>query len=136
MARQAIVRDRLPRRRVGDELPEAGTDAWITVDRAEPDTGLRVILGITGEDGRTTLTAEPLLVAVGRSPRLQRRLALGDSERSRHDRCIGRRRCTCAPLATSAMAVPRPEQRLGDLETHRPAVTAAGESEVAHADIR
>ena len=51
VARQPVVRDRLPRRGVCNELPEFGSNYWITIDGTQPHPRLGVICWIAGEDG-------------------------------------------------------------------------------------
>src|SRR5205807_2698039 len=50
VARQAVIRDRLPRSGVGDELAGARTDAGVLIEDADPHSDLLRILAIARED--------------------------------------------------------------------------------------
>ena len=68
MAGETVIRDRLPRRRVGDELAHARADARVVVERAEPDADRVGVAGVVAVDVRSAGAAEPLLAAHLRLP--------------------------------------------------------------------
>src|ERR1700677_1134122 len=128
VARQPVVRDLLPGRGVGNELPEFGPHPRVAINGPQSHPRLGVVGGIAGEIRRAALAAEPLLVPTGWLPGLQRRLPAHDAKRAGHDGCVGRRRGARAPLATRAVAVARAEQRLGHFKANYAAVTTAGQA--------
>jgi hypothetical protein len=135
VAREAVLGDRLPRRRIGDELPELRPYPGVSVDRPQPHPRPGVVVGVTGEDRRAALAAEPLLVPVGWPPGLERGLALNDAERARRHGGVRRRRGSGPPLAACAVAIARAEQRPRDLKAHGTAVAATGQRNRAHSPI-
>src|SRR5579884_248621 len=126
VARQSVIRDRFPGRRISDELPELWTDAGVPIDCSKPYAGLGVVVGVTGEDRRAALAAEPFLMAVPGLPGSQNRLPTHDPKGAGND-CGVRRSCgSRPPLAAGAVAVARAEQRLRDLKAHSPTVATTG----------
>src|SRR5581483_10105057 len=75
-ARQAVVRDRLPRHGEVDEHPVLRADAGIAVERPQADRHLLVGERVAAEGGRAALGAEQLAsAAFGRAVALQLLLA-------------------------------------------------------------
>src|SRR4051794_24066960 len=62
-ARQAVFRDRLPRRSVGRELADARADPRILIERPHADADRIGVAGVAAEQRRAAVAAEPLLVA-------------------------------------------------------------------------
>src|SRR3954447_10034411 len=128
MAREPVVGNRLPDRRIVGELALVGTDAGVAVDRAQPYSDLPLGLAVAAEQGRAAVGAEALLgAATARIPALDQVLALREAERA-----FGRprvRRCTGsgAALAACAVAVVRRDERLADLIADAPAYAASGD---------
>src|SRR4051794_24220618 len=132
VAGQSVVRDRLPRRGRGDELPRAGPDPGILVERPHPDADRIGVARIAAEQRGAAVAAEPLLAAVRGLPDPEPVFAGDDPERARGGMRTRRRRGTAAPLAAAAVAVARRDERLGDLEPDSPAVAAPGERQIGH----
>jgi len=65
VARQPVVRDLLPGRGVGNELPEFGPHPRVAIEGPQSHPRLGVVGGIAGENRRAALAAEPLLVPIG-----------------------------------------------------------------------
>src|SRR3954447_11142767 len=128
MAREPVVGNRLPHRRIVGELALVGTDAGVAVDGAQPYSDLPLGLGVAAEQGRAAVGAEALLgAAAARIPTLDQVLALRETERA-----FGRarvRRCTGsgAALTARAVAVVRRDERLADLVADAPAYAASGD---------
>jgi hypothetical protein len=57
---QSVVRDRLPGRRIGDELTELRTDSGIAVEGAEADAHDLGVVRVAAPELRTALRAELL----------------------------------------------------------------------------
>jgi len=129
-ARQAVVGNRLPRRRVRDELPHRRTDARVLVERPHADPDRLGVRRSGAEQRRPALPAEPLLAAVLRRPDAQLVLARDDPERVRRRMRLRRGGRTAPPLAALAVAVARSNKRLGDLLADCAAVAAAREREL------
>src|SRR3954470_15724447 len=83
VAGKPILRDLLPRRRVGDELPGVRADAGVAVERAHPDADRVVVPLVVRIDRRAARAAEPLLAAAVGLPHPQVLLARDDAERAR-----------------------------------------------------
>src|SRR6185369_283254 len=96
--RQAVVGDRLPGRRVGDELAHAGPDARVTVEGAHPDAHPILVLGVTTEHRRSALFAEQLFPAAIRPPGPQLLLARDQPKRAALRSCVGGGGGSTAPL--------------------------------------
>src|SRR5215208_5034274 len=132
---QPVVRNRLPRRRVGDELPGRGPDSRIAVEGTEPDAlDLGVILALAPQVA-AALRAEDLREPViGRIPGAEQLLPGEDRERRRGH--AARRRCRRprALLAASAVAVAGRDERLAHFEPHAAAQAATGQwrSRISH----
>src|SRR5205085_1889853 len=107
----------------------------IAIDRAEAHPDLRRILGITREQRRPALAAEPLLRSALGLPRLEPVLSLHEVKRAGYGGCACRRRRPGAALAPCAVAVPSRNERLGDLEADRPAPAPTGQRS-AHTGTR
>jgi hypothetical protein len=125
-ARQPVVGDRLPRRRIGDELARARAHAGVAVDRRHPYRD-DVQAGTRGEEPRAAVAAEDLLEAVGRRPGRQVVLALEDPHRAGLDADRRGGRGPRTMLAAGAVTVDGAAERGGDLEAHGTAGAAAGE---------
>ena len=86
----------------------------------------------SAEDRRPAVAAEPLLAAVLRLPHAQ----LSSPATIRNAAGSRVRLCRCgragAPLASLAVAVARPDERLGHLVANGAAVTTAGERQLRH----
>src|SRR3954452_17071182 len=128
MAREPVVGNRLPHRRIVGELALVGTDAGGAVDGAQPYSDLPLGLDVAAEQGRAAVGAEALLGGgAARIPTLDQVLALRETERA-----FGRarvRRCTGsgAALAACAVAVVRRDERLADLVADASAYAAPGD---------
>src|SRR5512132_317909 len=125
--RQFVVRQRLPCRRIGDELPHGRANTRVLVERPHPDAHGFGVARIAAEDRRSADDAEPLLAAVGRLPQPQLLLARDDPERARSRMRRGRRCRTGTALAAPAVAIARADERLRHLVANGAAVTATGE---------
>src|SRR5215207_3307591 len=74
-ALEPIVRDRLPRRCVGDICAPARSHARIAVERPHPHAHLRRVFRVAAEEVRPAFAAEALLeAAVGMAPGLHQLL--------------------------------------------------------------
>src|SRR4051794_37391725 len=132
MAREAVVRDRLPGGGVGDELADARPDPGVLVERAHADADRIGVAGVIRVDLRAADAAEPLLAAVLGLPHAQGILAGDDPERPLSRVRARRHRRAGAALAAPAVAVARLHERRGDLEPDGTAVAAAGQRELGH----
>src|SRR5215213_2211792 len=131
---QSVVRNRLPRRRVGHEHVRRRPHARVALDGAQADEGGLAGVGVGGPQRRAALAAEHLVEAAPGRARAQVLLAGEEREGAGRDPRGRRRAGARAVLAASAVAVDRRHQRLADLEAHGPAAAAAGEWEggIAH----
>src|ERR1700722_1072204 len=125
-ARQAVVRNRLPRRRRADPLAVFGADPGIGVERAHPHVDVLAVVR-AAEQVPAALCAVPLRLPALRLPGAQRLLALLDRERRRRDARVRRRRCAGAALAVVAVAVARRFERSTDGEANGAAGTTTGQ---------
>ncbi len=132
VAWQAVIGDRLPRRRGGHELTDARPDAGIVVKGAHPDTDRICVAGIAAKERRATVATEPLLAAAVRLPCTEPILACNDPKGARCRMRICRCRRSAATLAALAMAIAGDNQRRGHLESDGAAVAATGQDEVRH----
>src|SRR3954453_9816276 len=126
---QVVVRERLPRRGVRDELPVGRADAGVAVERAEPDADHLVILWMSAPERGAAVRAEELGKATPAGiERGDGILSLRDMQRPRHD--AGRARCGGArpALAAGAVAVTRRDERPVHLEPNFPAHAAAAQN--------
>src|SRR6185437_2202158 len=130
--RQAVVRDRLPRCCVRDELAELRPDARVLVEQPEPDAH-HLARRIVAPERAPASAAEALRPSVRRRPFAYELLARKEAERARVDANLGRGGRAGPALAARAVAVGRVAlERAVDLEPHTPAVAAPGEGEVGH----
>jgi hypothetical protein len=135
-ARQPVVGDRLPARRVRDELAVGRADARVLVEAAETDPAHRRIVGVLRPEVRAALRTEDLRGALRRSPPPHELLALHDPQRPGDD---ARRRGgggAGPPLAAGAMAVARRYRRLRQLPADASAQTATRQHRVGVYDSR
>src|SRR6185295_3283845 len=115
-ARQAVVGDGLPGRRVVHELAAAGPDARVAVEGAEAHDHHLAALGVRGEEGRAAVAAEVLGQAAFGLPAAHALLAADDAQRPRRGAGRGGGGSAGAMLAARAVAVERALQRRVDLE--------------------
>jgi hypothetical protein len=126
-ARQAVVGNRLPRRRVRDELAHARTYPRVCVQGAQPNADTLRIRRIRAVQGRSAERAEPLLKAAGWSPRAECLGARDDPKRSGLHARVGRGRGSGPALAARAVTVVGGHERREDLKAHGAAAATAGE---------
>jgi len=129
---QTVVGDRLPGRRIGDELADARPDPRVTIERSHPDADRIGVAGVAAEQRRATVAAEPFLATAIRLPDSKPVLAGHDLKRAGRGVRAGRCCTSAATLAALAMAVAGDDQRLADLEPDGTAVAATGERELVH----
>src|SRR5688500_4097862 len=105
MAGQAVVRDGLPGRRIGDVLAVRGPDAGVGVEGANADADRVVVVGVAAEEGRAASRAEGLLEAVGGRVDGDELLSAHDLERAGRGAGAHRGGAAGAALAAGAVAV-------------------------------
>src|SRR5215213_446226 len=132
MPGEPVVRDRLPRRGVADELPDARPDAGVVVERAEADADRIGVGQVARVDVGAADATEELLAADLGLPAAQHVLAGDDPERAFGGMGARRDRRAGATLAALAVAIARLDEGCGHLEPDGAAVAAAGEWEVGH----
>src|SRR5688572_27689778 len=135
MARQAVVGDGLPGRRVGDVLVVRGAHAGVAVEGAHADADRVGVVGIAAEQGRAAGRAEGLLEAVVGRVRGDELLAARDPEGARRGPGAERGRAACAALAAHAVAVAGVLGRGGELVANAAAHAATGERQVHAARV-
>src|SRR5215216_1318930 len=134
VARESVVRDRLPGRGVGDELARGRPHGWIAVERAEADANLRRIVRVAAEQLAAALAAEELLEAAVRvPPGLHELLSLHHPQRAAVDPGVRRGRGAGAALAARAVTVARLLRRLRQLEANAAAQAASRHRWLGHA---
>src|SRR4051794_20419052 len=126
MARQAVVGNRLPRRRVIRELARRRADPRVAVEAPEPHgADLRIVRRLRPElrpaDGAERLRE----AAAAGAPRADELLALDDPHRSRCDARLRRSGAARTPLAARAVAVAGRDERFADLVADTAAHAAA-----------
>src|SRR5581483_3339874 len=129
-ARQAVVRDRLPRCGVDHELAIRRPDPGIGVERAEPHAH-RARPGIPAPERAAARAAEALCPPLGRLPRGDELVAGDDAQRARCNASLCGSSGAGAALAAGAVAVRGRSKRLVDLVAHAAAEAAAGERQRA-----
>src|SRR5919201_1150101 len=130
--RQAVVRERFPRRRVRDELAVLRANPGIVVEGAEPHRDHVRIVGAAAPQRGAARRAELLRESTLRNVRAHELLTGEDAERTGSDASRRRGGGAGAALAARAVAVARGDERLADLEPHAAAEAAAGERQVWH----
>src|SRR4029453_9511289 len=126
VAREAVVRDRLPLGGVGGELTIRGPDARVVIEEAHTDGCDLAGVRIDAPECRAAGGAEGLRETVGRLVGADELLA-GDADRAGHDARLRGRRGSRALLAAGAVAVARRDRRLGELEANPSAEAATGQ---------
>src|SRR5262249_23546357 len=116
VAREAVVRNRLPVGRVRGELAIRGSDTRVVVEEAHADGRGLSGGGIDAPEGRAARGAEGLWEPVSRLVGADEVFARGDADRARDDSRLGRRCCSRALLAAGAVAVARGDRWLAELE--------------------
>ena len=132
VAGQSIVGDRFPRSGVGDKLTDARPDSGIDIEGPHPDRDRIGVTGITSEQRRATVAAEPFLAASVRLPDAKPVLARNDPKAARCGVHVRRCRRSTTTLTPFAMAVAGNDERLGHLESDGSAVAATHKGEVIH----
>ena len=125
VTREPIVRDRLPRSSVRNELAQYWSNARISVESPESDANTVRFDRVAAVCRRSATAAEPLLPTVVRPPCTQLVLARGDLERRRLDAGGHRSTGSGATLAARAMAIESRPQLGPDLEANGAATAAA-----------
>src|SRR4051794_3221799 len=126
MARQTVVRDRLPDRRVIRELTLLRTDAGVAVDGPQAHADVSARLRVAAVQRRAAVRAERLVeAAAARVPDLDELLALHDPERAVGCARVGGGSRARAALAAGAVAVVGRDERLGHLVSHASANATA-----------
>jgi len=126
---QTVVGDRLPGRRIGDELADARADPRVTIERSHPDADRIGVAGVAAEQRRATVAAEPFLATAIGLPDSKPVLAGDDLKRAGCGVGAGRCRSSAATLAALAVAIAGDDQRLAHLEPDGTAVAATRERE-------
>jgi hypothetical protein len=130
--RQSVVRDRLPRCRVRDELAVLGPHAGIGVEQAEADSHRRR-RGIAAPERASARAAEALRPPVCRRPLAHELLARDEMEGASVDANLGGRSRAGPAQAPRAVAVGGVAgQRSVHLEADAAAITAARHDERGH----
>jgi len=135
VARETVVRDRLPRRGRTDPRSHGRADLRVAVERAHANADPLGMLVVACEDRGSTHAAEPFLAAVVGLPNPQDILTGNDAERVNRGMGARRGRRARSPLAATAMTVARAEQLRRDLITNRCAVAATGDGKRRHTRI-
>src|SRR5690349_4885679 len=125
MPGEAVVRDRLPLRRVGGELPMGGADSGVVVERGHADADRLARVREAAPEGRAAGRAEVLRESVLGLVGAEELLARDDGQRPGGDADVDARRGPGALLAARAVAVARADGLFGDLEANLAAETAA-----------
>jgi len=126
---QSIVGDRLPWRGIRDELADARPDPRITIERSHPDADGIGVVGVSAEQRRATVAAEPFLATAIGLPDSKPVLAGDDLKRARCGVGAGRCRSSAATLAALAVAIAGDDRRLAHLVPDGTAVAATRERE-------
>src|SRR3954452_10267091 len=133
VARQAVVRERVPGRGVGRVLAVARADRRVAVEGSEPDAPRLPVLRMAAPEVRAARGAEALRDPARRLERAQQLLAREQPQRARRDPRLRGGGGPGAARAAGAVAPAGGDERLVDLEADSAAEAAAGERELRHA---
>src|SRR4051794_333258 len=133
VARQPVVRDRLPRRGIGRELAVLRADPGVVVECPEAHADDLRVVRAPAPERRAAGRAERLREAmVGRGPHADELLTFGDAQRAGLDPGLHGRGRPAAALAARAVAVAGGDGRRGHLEADAAAEAAAGQRKLGH----
>lgn len=130
---KAVVGERFPRRRVGDELPHRRANAGVFVERPQPDADRLWVADVRAEYRQPAIATEPLTIAVRRLPTSQIFLTGHDPEGAGNR--VRLRRCATVRVhrSSSALGLRGPRSRG---RRSQPACDRSSVVHVGHARLR